>query len=58
MEKTLNVSFHKLLGKFLARVWASGKAIRIGVFDTAEEAGAARVRAEPMHGYHENHGKI
>lgn len=45
-------------GKFLARVWASGKAIRIGVFDTAEEAGAARVRAEPMHGYHENHGKI
>lgn len=43
-------------GKFLARVWTDGKVTRLGAFDSAEAAGAARREAEPAHGYHPNHG--
>ncbi len=43
-------------GDFGARIWSQGKAIRLGTFSTATEAGAARKQAEPMHGYHANHG--
>lgn len=43
-------------GQFLARIWLDGRPHRIGVFATAELAGAARLAAEPAYGYHPNHG--
>ncbi len=44
-------------GQFLARVWHGGRAHRLGVFATAEQAAAARLAAEPAHDYHPNHGR-
>lgn len=45
-------------GNFVARLYDQGKTIRLGIFQTAEQAGAARKQAEPQHGYHANHGVI
>lgn len=58
----LNVTGHRGVtqlpdGRFLARVWSDGRAVRVGIFPTPEQAGAARRSAEAAHGYHPNHGK-
>jgi len=42
---------------FIAKVYDQGKTVRLGIFKTAELAGAARKQAEPLYGYHANHGR-
>jgi hypothetical protein len=44
------------LGKWGARIKVDYKTKHIGMFDTFEEAVAARKEAEIKHGFHENHG--
>ena len=44
-------------GKWLAVIGAGGKLVKLGVFDTKEEAISARLAAELKYGYHLNHGK-
>jgi len=51
------VDFWKPRQKWRARVWKDNKGIVIGYFDTKEEAISARKKAEPLYGYHQNHGK-
>lgn len=43
--------------RWRARIWDGKKQIALGVFDTFEEAVAARKHAEGRLGYHRNHGR-
>lgn len=43
--------------KYLARIRVDGKLKHLGYFNTVEEAGAARGRAEKEFGFHPNHGR-
>lgn len=49
------VRFHRT--KYQARIFVNGKEKHIGVYDTIEEAVAARKQAEIQYGFHENHGR-
>lgn len=52
------VNWKKNRGKWQAYIrGANHKTIHLGLFDTKEEAIAARKAAEVMHSYHPNHGK-
>jgi len=51
------VSIHKPTNKFRAYINKNYKQIHLGLFDTLEEAIAARDLANKEHNYHENHGK-
>lgn len=54
----IGVSFDKSRGKWMGYMkGADGKTIRLGRFDTAAEAAAARERLNAKHGYGQNHGK-
>lgn len=44
-------------GKYLARIGVNFKSIRLGLFDTLDEAKDVRKIAEQKHGFHNNHGK-
>ena len=44
-------------GGFEARIGMNGKMLQLGVFETVKEAIAARLAAEVVLGYHENHGR-
>ena len=44
-------------GKFRAYIVLSGKTRSLGLFDTIDQAAAARKEAEALHGFHPNHGK-
>lgn len=44
-------------GKYYVGITIDKKQIHIGVFDTVEDAVAARHAAEKKYGFHENHGK-
>ena len=46
------------LGRYGAQINHAGKSIYLGSFKTLEEAVAARKAAEPLYGYHENHGRM
>jgi len=52
----LGVSYMKALDKFRATITVNRKNIHIGVFDSAEQANEARIKANAEHGFHENHG--
>lgn len=43
--------------KFLAEIKVDGRNIRIGSFDSFDEACEARLRAQDQHGFHKNHGR-
>lgn len=43
--------------RWLARIWDGNKQVSLGVFDTFDEAVAARRAAESRLGYHPNHGR-
>lgn len=53
----VGVSFMKTKNKYRAYITVDSKAKHLGVFDTAEEAAAARELASTHYGYHTNHGK-
>lgn len=54
---TPGVSWNAARNKWQARVWAYGKRIHLGLFETKEEAVAVREAANLKHNYHANHGK-
>jgi len=51
------VSFHKPTRKFRAYMTINYKPIHIGLFDTLDDAQAARKEYETTHNFHPNHGK-
>lgn len=51
------VSYHKPSKKFMAHILICGKKKYLGIFDTIEEAAAAREKANEEYGFHRNHGK-
>jgi hypothetical protein len=51
------VCWQKKRGKWEARVGVMGKTLRLGYFNTKEEAIAARQAANIKYGFHKNHGK-
>lgn len=44
--------------RWYARIWAEGRSIQLGTFDTVEAAGKARKSAEALYGFHPNHGRL
>lgn len=44
-------------GRWRARIFVEGKAISLGCYATAEEAAEARLQANKLYGFHENHGR-
>jgi hypothetical protein len=53
----VGVSFMKTRNKYRAYITVNSKAKHLGMFDTVEEAVAARDQANIQYGYHANHGK-
>jgi hypothetical protein len=53
----VGVSFMKTRNKYRAYITVNTKAKHLGLFDTVEEAVAARDKASNQYGYHTNHGK-
>jgi len=53
----MGVSFHRGAKKYRAHISVGGRFVHIGYFDTAEEAHRARLKANSIYGYHENHGR-
>lgn len=51
------VTWSKDKKKWRAVVYVKGKTIFLGAFDTFDAAATARRTAEPLYGYHENHGR-
>jgi hypothetical protein len=51
------VCWHKLSGKWQARINVNGVTTHVGLFNTIDDAIAARIAAEQLHDYHANHGK-
>lgn len=50
------VHFSKTRKKYVAQIKVNRKIMHIGMFDTLEEAAAARREAELKYGFHSNHG--
>jgi len=44
-------------GKWLALIGVKGKLIRIGIYEDKNEAICARLHANKLYGFHQNHGK-
>ena len=51
------VFFSKARKKYIAQIEVNRKAIYLGMFDTLEEAAAARAEANLKFNFHNNHGK-
>ncbi len=51
------VSFHKVTQKWRAQISTNGKIIYLGLYETKDEAIAARLEANKTYGFHDNHGK-
>lgn len=51
------VSFLKARKKYIAQIMVNRKLIYLGIFDTLEEAAAARAEANSKFNFHNNHGK-
>jgi len=51
------VSYVKHISKYIAYIGSNNKMIRIGYYETLEEAAKARKEAEIKHGFHPNHGQ-
>lgn len=54
----IGVSWRGDLGKWSATIGADHKSFALGIFDTKEEAVAARSAAEIVLGFHPNHGRF
>lgn len=52
----IGVHFHVRRKKWCARIWANGRRIHLGGFDSKEDAIAARESASRQYGFHPNHG--
>ncbi|QIG68228.1 HNH endonuclease protein [Rhizobium phage RHph_Y1_10] len=52
------VSFQSTLGLWEAYIWSNGKPVYLGRFSEKEKAIEARKQAEPLYGYHPNHGRV
>ena len=52
----IGTTFVKRTGKYMAQMEVNGKHLYLGCFKTLEEAAAARLEAEKLYGFHENHG--
>ena len=50
------VHFAKANKKYVAQIKVDRKVMHLGMFETLEEAAAARLEAEKLYGFHENHG--
>jgi len=49
---------HKIKsGRWKAQIMVDGKSIRLGIFETKQEAAAARSDAETLHGFSSEHGR-
>lgn len=59
-SKTVRVGVHphRLAGKWVARIRAEGRGKHLGVFDSFDDAVAARKAAEIKYGFHPNHGRL
>lgn len=53
----VGVSVDTLTGKWRAQIGVAGRARFLGLFETLDEAVAARRRAEVQYGFHPNHGR-
>lgn len=53
----IGVGWRQDLGKWRASIGVKGKARHLGIFDSLEEAIAARAAADEEHGFHPNHGR-
>lgn len=53
----IGVTWEKRLGKYRAGISTEGVRQHLGIFDTAEEASAAYLRAARQLGFHVNHGR-
>lgn len=51
------VYFYKRLQKYVAQIRVNQKSIYLGIFETLEEAAAARAEANLKFNFHSNHGK-
>ena len=51
------VSFHTATGKWRARITVNGKFISLGLYHNLDDAKNARINANRIYGFHENHGK-
>ena len=51
------VTKHSLCDKWVAQIYANGEAIYLGLFESFEDAVAARKAAEVKYGFHANHGR-
>jgi hypothetical protein len=51
------VYFSKAEKKYIAQIEVNREAIYLGIFDTLEEAAAARAEANLKFNFHNNHGK-
>jgi hypothetical protein len=57
-NKTGRVGLVKLKERWGAEIRVKGKQIRLGIFDTKEEAAQARLAAEVKYQFHQNHGSV
>lgn len=53
----MGVLRNKRRNKWKATIWADGRLINLGSFDSLEGAKASREKAQAKHGYHKNHGR-
>jgi len=52
------VYWDKSRQKWQAQINIEGKTVSLGRFESLEDAGAARKKAEKEYGYHQNHGRV
>ncbi len=57
-QGAMGVYLHKASGLYAARIYHEGKAKSLGYFHTLDDAKNARLAAERVYGYHENHGRL
>lgn len=53
----IGVGWHKVTGKWRARIMSEGRSVNLGLFDDIRGAIAARKSAEMELGFHRNHGR-
>ena len=51
------VFFSTREGRWISTIYSNGKRKQLGLFDSLDEAIAARLAANKEYGFHENHGK-
>lgn len=51
------VSWHSKHRNWQVNIWAKGKQMSLGRYQSLIDAVAARIRGNKKHGYHENHGQ-